>query len=341
MEDGIDISVPEAEPIFLALPADLMPAACAGNGTAALGAALGPALSVACTGVVSFVAATDLYSAVPSAAGGELVPTLALPLVWLTLGLQAVHEVGHLLGAARHGLSISPPLLLPSATFGCIGGHSPLASYPANRTCLYDYALAGPVLGGAASLLALGAGLALTATASAEVSASFPQLPTAALHGSLFGSLLTELALGAPSAAEPTAAVALHPLSLAGLGALISNALALLPIGRLDGGRAATAAYGRRSAGALGGLSLVLVVIAAVCSTDRELLPLWIGFSLLLFRQGEVPCVDEISPVDERRTTLLAPLLLFAAFVLCPAPVGEDTAASFASDVIGRSDIFY
>ena len=71
-----------------------------------------------------------------------------------------------------------------------------------------------------------------------------------------------EAALGAPSAAasalgdSSSSAIALHPLALAGFTGVLSNALALLPIGRLDGGRAATAAFGRRPAAALGGLTI-------------------------------------------------------------------------------------
>ena len=96
------------------------------------------------------------------------------------------------------------------------------------------------------SLVVFLVGLYLTPSASDAALADFPLAQASTLHSSLFCSVLIELVLGAPSAAEEAATVALHPMALAGFSGLVANALAMLPIGRLDGGRAATAAYGRR-----------------------------------------------------------------------------------------------
>jgi len=205
------------------------------------------------------------------------------------------HEAGHFFGARRHQLSLRPPLLLPSSSLGCLGGHSRLASYPTNRTALYDYAILGPLAGGAASLACFGVGLSLPAISPSL--AALPQLPLSTLHLSLGASLLTELVLGAPSAADAASSIApcipLHPLAIAGLAGILSNALACLPVGRLDGGRAAIAAYGRRSAAALGGASLLLLGLAALISDEPSLaLPAWAALCFPLFRQV---CISAVS----------------------------------------------
>ena len=58
----------------------------------------------------------------------------------------------------------------------------------------------------------------------------------------------------------------------------------------------------------------------------------WCGLGmLLLLRQAEAPCVDEVSPLGEERMRLLLPLALFVAVTLCPVPHGE--ADSFADQV--------
>lgn len=262
---------------------------------------------------------------------GDIALDLVLPIVQATLLLQLLHEAGHLVAALYHRLELGAPFLIPSAILGLGGGHAPLASFPKNRTQLYDFAMAGPLAGGAASAAMFAAGLYLTATATAAETALFPLLPTSTLHCSLVGSLAVELSLGTPSAtAENAATYALHPLALSGFSGVVANALALLPIGRLDGGRAATAAYGRRTAAAIGALALLLLAVASAASEAPNLLLLWAAISVALFRQAEVPCTDEISEIEPARSRALLPLLLLAALVLCPLPAADtDGGAGF------------
>jgi membrane-associated protease RseP (regulator of RpoE activity) len=63
-----------------------------------------------------------------------------------------------------------------------------------------------------------------------------------------------------------SAPIPIHPLAIVGLTGVVINALNMMPIGRLDGGRAASAVFGRRTAAVLGTLTLLLQVsCAAVC----------------------------------------------------------------------------
>jgi hypothetical protein len=83
-------------------------------------------------------------------------------------------------------------------------------------------------------------GLSLTAVANFnDVAALFPALPTDLLRSSALGGGLIELFLGksalvsnsATAIASGYSVVPLHPIAIAGFVGLLSNALALLPIG--------------------------------------------------------------------------------------------------------------
>jgi len=321
--DALDGASFEAapEPVFLALPTTLRPGAAALNMTSAtLLPLLSQALSIAvCVGWAAYAfVGTDAVMG-----DGRIELERVLPIVQALLFTQLLHEAAHVATAAHYRLPLGMPYLIPSATLGLGGGHAPLAGFPPNRTVLYDVAIAGPLVGGAASALLLLVGLSLTSSASEVDVASFPRISSALLHSSLLGSLLVELACGVPSAAESASSYALHPFALAGLGGTLANALALLPIGRLDGGRAATAAYGRRAAAAIGALALLLLGIACFISEAPDVLTLWAALSVALFRQAEVPCVDEMSEVEPRRTGALTSLLALAALLLCPLPLPD------------------
>ena len=305
----------EPEPIFLALPADLAPAA----GTDRRLAAAAP--------IAAFSATTA--AVVLGGAGLRARPTSRpmAPLISQSPSRSSKRRCSCSSPTRRprpRGHALRPAgasLFIPSAALGCTGGHAPLASYPPNRTSLFDFALAGPLVGGGASLALFLAGLALTSGAPEAALPAFPRIATPILHGSLFASLAVEAALGEAAAAADSTAVALHPLALAGFTGLVANALAILPIGRLDGGRAATAAFGRKPAAALGGLTLFVLGCTVLLTDSPEVLSLWACTAFLLFRQAEVPCVDEVTPVDDRRVSLLLPLFLLALTVVMPAPV--------------------
>ena len=319
----------EPEPVFLALPASMQPAA-AGDMNLFTSAVLpNVASSLVAIGLSVAWGAYSFIGTPAVSPDGMIELVVTAPLVCSLLGLQLIHELAHWAAALRHRLQMRLPFLIPSAALGCAGGHAPLASYPSNRTALYDFSLAGPLAGGSASLLTFAIGLGMTATASDQAASLFPTLATTTLHCSLLGSLITEAFLGTSSPAADAASLPLHPLALAGFAGLLANALALLPVGRLDGGRAATAAYGRRSASTLGGLTLGVVVIASLVSDEPELLLLWMLTASPLFRQAEVPCVDEITPVDDARTRWLLPLLVLSATIVCPIPSSSLQADSF------------
>ena len=325
--DELPFEVPP-EPVFLALPMGTRVFSGASESpiaTIALPLASQVLGLVVCVGWAAYA-----YMDTPVLlSNGEVELERVLPIVGATLALQALHEGAHLAAAMRHRLELSLPFVIPSSMLGSGGGHMPLADFPQNRTQLYDFALAGPLTGGVASGALFLLGLGLTSSASPEAAALFPQLPTTTLHASLLASLAVEMSLGLPFGAETVGSCALHPFALAGLGGLFANALAMLPVGRLDGGRAAIAAYGRRTGATLGALALLLLALACALSKSPAVLLVWSALAVGLFRQAEVLCVDEVSEIDTTRSNALLPLLVLAALFLIPLPGGDDASAAF------------
>lgn len=98
---------------------------------------------------------------------------------------------------------------------------------------MFDFALAGPVAGIVVSLVLLLNGLDLTA--SMALGTQLPVLPVDLLRASSLGGGLVEYFLGHTAILPdqgPAAILPLHPYAIAGFMGLITNALALLPLGR-------------------------------------------------------------------------------------------------------------
>ena len=103
---------------------------------------------------------------------------------------------------------------------------------------MFDFAIAGPLVGSLASLGAIAIGSQLTLVSDP---ATLPALPLEILRQSTLGGGVIEGILGSGSLSVPpgslgTAAVSgmtvpLHPVALAGYISLFVHALSLLPIG--------------------------------------------------------------------------------------------------------------
>ena len=291
------------------------------NGLAASGGALPP-----------FVEAFD-----PAAFIGS-----ALPVAGAVLGIQAVHEVGHALVARSRGIKTSFPLLVPNGQLGTFGGITQLRSLLPDRAALFDFAAAGPLAGGGLAAVLFIVGLALsggggpvpdaaaaTDTALAATGGLLP-VPAALLQGSLLLGGVAKAALGsgglaaAPGAlgaagsiaARAAPVVLVHPLVVVGWAGLVSTALNLLPVGRLDGGRMMQAAYGSTALGVASFLTYVGLALGFLGSA----LALPFGLYVLICqRDPEAPPADGVSPPDGPRGVVAAVAIGLALLVLLPA----------------------
>lgn len=171
-----------------------------------------------------------------------------------------------------------------------------------------------------ASILLLVSGLSLTITSRSLT--TFPVVPAAVMKSSfLIGQIVTAVAptiMLAPLS-QP---IPVHPFFLVGLSGLVMSAVNILPIGRLDGGRACSAIWGRRVASSISFLSLIVLAYYSF-SGISGIAAFW-GSLLLLTRQRlpDVPCIDEVTGVGELRTNIYFVVFALALLTLAPFPGG-------------------
>jgi membrane-associated protease RseP (regulator of RpoE activity) len=130
------------------------------------------------------------------------------------------------------------PTFVPSLITGITSTVTTFKTPPPNKTAMFDIAVAGPLLGILASLVAVAVGSSMTLTTDPSLLPALPLeiLRQSTLGGGIINSILGNGALSIPEGAQGTAAVAgitipLHPVAVAGYISLIVNALSLLPIG--------------------------------------------------------------------------------------------------------------
>lgn len=232
--------------------------------------------------------------------------TAALPFM---LGLMVVlvsHEIGHWVAARRYGVRLSPPFLLPTWQIGSFGSLTRFESLLANRSVLFDIALAGPAAGGLVSLGMLITGLVLSHPG------SLFQLPSTFFQGSVLVGTLAKAVLGS-ALQEPL--VDVHPLTIFGWLGLVITALNLMPAGQLDGGRIVQAVYGRKTAGRT---TVITLILLALVTLANPLALYWAAIILILQRNLERPCLDDITEPDDARAALGLLALFLALAVLMP-----------------------
>lgn len=239
-------------------------------------------------------------------------------------GIIAAHEIGHRVMGKLRGVKLGLPFALPSLQVGSFGTITPLESYPRKRKDLFDVAVAGPIVGTGLSIAALLAGLVLTGNG--NVADWFPQIPTALFRASVFVGTLADLILPATMRAQATLAV--HPLTVIGYTGLLVNALNLLPIGRLDGGRIVQALYGRASANRISAITLILQGFSSIFG-NSPLLLFWGLICVFLQRESDNPCQNEIVEPDDTRAAIGLGMLFLMLALLTPFP-------DQLGDILGR-----
>ena len=250
---------------------------------------------------------------------------MSIPLFLTFIALQVTHEVAHLAVAKTKKFEISIPTLVPSILSGITSSITTLKTSPKNRQDLMEFAVAGPLAGMICSILVLSYGLVLTATA--DTVENFPGLPLAVLRQSSLGGGLVDIFLGngvlnVPASAEgaqllASTMIALHPFAIAGYLSLFVNALALVPIGRTDGGRVSMALFGRSGTQAVTFISLLLL-FALGFSGESDLLIFYFGFVVFAQSELEIPMRNEIDDVDFSRAAVAGFALFLTVLTLIP-----------------------
>lgn len=245
----------------------------------------------------------------------------AAPIAAGLLGVQIAHELAHFVQARRLGIRQAVPVLVPSLQIGFFGGVTRLLDFPKSRTDLFDYAIAGPIVGALVSLILYVVGLTLS-SGLPPPTGDVPVLPTALLQSSL---LLGTIAQGILPDLARESTVQLHPLALVGFVGALVNALQLIPIGRLDGGRVGHALFGSGSS-ALSTTCLLLLGLSSLFGDNP--IALYFGLFVVLFQRApDLPTRNELSGVNEPRQWLAAAVGLMLVLTLLPCPIEPATVA--------------
>ena len=106
---------------------------------------------------------------------------------------------------------------------------------------------------------------------------------------------------------------------MVGYSGLIASALNLLPIFRLDGGRACSAAMGPRQCAVIS-VSVLITVLSLVLTGGSGLGFTW-GMIVTIFqRRPEIPARDEATEVDKFRLSAWFFSFLLSLAILTPFP---------------------
>jgi len=173
--------------------------------------------------------------------------------------------------------------------------------------------------------LALSPGMAAAAP-TAEAALLNPVLPVGFLQSSLLLGYLAELLVPGMSSAAPSALVELHPLAVVGFTGVLVNALQLLPVGRLDGGRVSAAVLGSSSV-LVSGLTLLFLGLSTLFYGDNPVI-LFFGLLVVFFqRAADLPATNELSGVDSNRQILAAAAASFTLLTLIPMQASTEAAS--------------
>ena len=187
---------------------------------------------------------------------------------------------------------------------------------------MFDVALSGPVATALLSLCMIIGGLYLTVTANSCALTRMPAIPASIVCKRSFLISLIAMKMCPKLLMQPLSQpVPIHPLFLAGMSGLTFSAISLLPIGRLDGGRAMLAAFGRRNAALNSFLTLLILLISA--ANGSATVSMFSALLILLYhRKAEILCSDEVTGVGSPRLWLLTVLLSLSGLTLAPFPGG-------------------
>eukprot|EP00903_Cladosiphon_okamuranus_P017721 g16316.t1 len=318
-EEAVQMGDKPVDPVFMLISKEAKP----GQTSKVIGLSgtaitfLGTAFTAFAYGIGNFALRPDFYEKIND--GDVAVAGLAIPIMMGVLALQAAHEIGHWAVAGAKGVKMGTPIFIPSLQTGLFGAITPLLSFPKNRKDYFDVASAGPLLGTVVSLAVFVAGIMMTGSATPEALELFPIVPAGLFHSSLLIGIMTSIGLPNVMGLAIASTVPVHPLAIVGITGVIVNALNLMPIGSLDGGRIAMSAFGRKAGGVLGTITLLLQAISSVFNNYS--LQLFWGLLVILFQRGQdLPAKDELTEVGDGRILTTGLLLFFSLITLIPFP---------------------
>jgi membrane-associated protease RseP (regulator of RpoE activity) len=222
------------------------------------------------------------------------------------LFVLGVHELGHKIACARHGLKSTPPYFIPGPPMigGSLGAVIIQETPILNRDQLFDVGLLGPLLGFIASVLVTFLGLSLSYVIPSEVARSLSEqgLASPLPVEPLFFTLIRARIVAPLVQIGPNQAILMHPVAFAGWVGMLVTFLNTLPAGQLDGGHVVRAVLSPR-----GHIIASIAAIAIMVVTGFVIMAA-LALVILMARPHPGP-LDDVSPLSRSRK-ILFPLLL-------------------------------
>jgi membrane-associated protease RseP (regulator of RpoE activity) len=275
------------------------------------------------TVVTTTLAGIDHYVAF---LGNFSVPSITLSLFWhglaysaTILGILGAHEMGHYVACRYYGVDASLPFFIPVPIFltGTFGAVIRIRQPILHKKALFDIGIAGPIAGFLVSVPALLLGLHWSTIAAPPAGPLPPNVVMLSLGEPLLFKAASWLVWGHLS---ESLSLNMHPIAFAAWFGLFATAFNLFPIGQLDGGHIAYAAFGRRATwitftgvGVLLGLTLV--------SSSWWLMSAIIVVMLFIVGPHHPPVLDEDDPLSPARRWLAVFALVMFVVCFTPAPI--------------------
>jgi hypothetical protein len=250
------------------------------------------------------------------------------------LSIQCIPTIGQWLMAKRYNIqqcSIIPNIIPFWPILPYMGTQSKLKESPTDLKALYDYAMIGPILGLLLSGICLYYGLHETIiTTGSSVSQYYPSLPIRVLQMSTLGGTIIDQAFDGTigymaqlttSTDRTTMSMPLHPYVIVGYVSLIIQALDLIPYGATNGGRISLTLFGRQGHSLVTGIMWFLLFCCTLLlsgNTNNDILVTSFLVYSIIENDPEIPCRNEIDPIDTQRTILAFLLWFIAILILVP-----------------------
>lgn len=242
-----------------------------------------------------------------SAYPGNLLLMIGLYTIGI-MGIIGVHEMGHKVASAIHGVQSSPPYFIPGipGALPTLGAVITSGEPPANRDSLFDLGISGPLAGLAVTLLvAVGGALTSAAVPLEELSRR-----AAAGEIQIVTNLdfFTEFLLSNFAPQRVGTGLVLSPLIFASSLGFLITFLNLMPAWQLDGGHVARAVLSPKLHKVLTYTSIALLFLAGF-----QLMALLI--LILSMRSPEMKPLDDVSPISKSRKIMFICVWVIAALI--------------------------
>ncbi len=238
-----------------------------------------------------------------------------LPYSIALLAILTIHEFGHFFAAKHYQLKSSLPYFIPVPFFlGTLGAFVQLRSPMPDRKALFDISIAGPIAGFIITLPLFIWGMAHSTVVEVTDNSNLLNFMELQPQFSAMISLICRVVL--PEGLDPSKAIALHPVAIAGYLGIILTAFNLMPIGTLDGGHIVHAMFGRNTARTIAQVSRFIMLALTLL---HEELFLW-TLLLFLMPSRDEPALNDVTELDNRRDALGLGCLVLLVTILMPAP---------------------